>query len=568
MSAPDLILLHPPSVMDFRKRTLLLGPVSDLIPSTPVFEMYPIGFTTIASHLESNGYSVRIANIATRMLASNRFDPERFVKSIDAEVFGIDLHWMPHVQGALELAKMVKKHHPDRPIVMGGFSASYYHTELLTKHPAVDFVLRGDSTEKPLQMLMDALASSRPLDGIPNLTWRDGKEIRINPLSHVPENLDDVLIDYGLMIRKVLRYRDLEGHLPYRNWKNNPMSIAVSVRGCTQNCVNCAGSCDSFSRNFNRSKPAYRSPELLADDVARAEEYVKGATFVVGDIRQPGREYASRFLTELRNRKVRNEIVIELFTPADRVFAEEVAKSVENFSVQISPETHDEKVRKAQGKPYTNAALEKSAEAFLDAGCGRFDMFYMIGLPLQTPESVGDTVRYAERLYERFKGKRLFPFISPLAPFLDPGGNAFEHSEQLGFRLFASSLEDHIKLATMPSWKYVLNYETRWMTRAAIVDASYSSGLGLNSIKRKMGLIAEDVADRTERRIRAAQELSKRIDSIVGKGNASEDEMDALREAAARLSESTVCEKGELDWTDETIYASIPRMVGSLLRRK
>ena len=568
MSAPDLILLHPPSVMDFRKRTLLLGPVSDLIPSTPVFEMYPIGFTTIASHLESNGFSVRIANIATRMLASNRFDPERFVKSIDAEVFGIDLHWMPHVQGALELAKMVKKHHPDRPIVMGGFSASYYHTELLTKHPAVDFVLRGDSTEKPLQMLMDALASSRSLDGIPNLTWRDGKEIRINPLSHVPENLDDVLIDYGLMIRKVLRYRDLEGHLPYRNWKNNPMSIAVSVRGCTHNCVNCAGSCDSFSRNFNRSKPAYRSPELLADDVARAEEYVKGATFVVGDIRQPGREYASRFLTELRNRKVRNEIVIELFTPADRVFAEEVAKSAENFSVQISPETHDEKVRKAQGKPYTNAALEKSAEAFLDAGCGRFDMFYMIGLPLQTPESVGDTVRYAERLYERFKGKRLFPFISPLAPFLDPGGNAFEHSEQLGFRLFASSLEDHIKLATMPSWKYVLNYETRWMTRAAIVDASYSSGLGLNSIKRKMGLIAEDVADRTERRIRAAQELSRRIDSIVGKGTASEGEMDALREAAASLSESTVCEKGELDWTDETIYASIPRMVGSLLRRK
>ncbi|MCJ7561684.1 MAG: hypothetical protein MUO84_01565 [Thermoplasmata archaeon] len=53
MSRPDLVLLHPPSVMDFRKKTMLLGPVSDLIPSTPVFEMYPIGFTTMASHLES-----------------------------------------------------------------------------------------------------------------------------------------------------------------------------------------------------------------------------------------------------------------------------------------------------------------------------------------------------------------------------------------------------------------------------------------------------------------------------------------------------------------------------------
>jgi hypothetical protein len=106
------------------------------------------------------------------------------------------------------------------------------------------------------------------------------------------------------------------------------------------------------------------------------------------------------------------------------------------------------------------------------------------------------------------------------------------------------------------------------MTRAAIVDASYSSGLGLNSIKKRMGLVSEDVADRTESRIRAAQELSKKIDSIVGKHSATEGEMDALREAAANLSESTVCEKGELDWTEDTIYASIPRMVGSLLRRK
>ncbi len=568
MAAPNLILLHPPSVMDFRKRTLLLGPVSDLIPSTPVFEMYPIGFTTIASHLESNGYSVRIVNIATRMLASKRFDPERFVRSIDAGVFGIDLHWMPHVQGALELAKIVKRQHPDRPIVFGGFSSTYYHEELLAKHPEVDFVLRGDSTEKPMQMLMDALSSRKPLDGIPNLTWRSGTGINVNPLSHVPENLDDVTIDYGLMVRKVLRYRDLEGHLPYKNWKNNPMSIAVSVRGCTHNCVNCAGSCDSFSRNFGRDKPAFRSPEMLADDVARAEEYVKGATFVVGDVRQPGRQYASRFLSELKARKVKNDVVIELFAPADKAFADEVAKSVENFSVQISPETHDEEVRRAQGKPYTNAGLEKSAEAFLDAGCGRFDMFYMIGLPLQTPESVDGTVMYAERLYEKFKGKRLFPFISPLAPFIDPGGNAFENPDKLGFRLFASSLEDHIRLATMPSWKYVLNYETRWMTRAAIVDASYSSGLGLNSIKKRMGLVSEEVADRTESRIRAAQELSKKIDSIVGKHSASEGEMDELREAAASLSESTVCEKGELDWTDDTIYASIPRMVGSLLRRK
>jgi len=568
MAKPDLVLLHPPSVIDFRKRTLLLGPVSDLIPSTPVFEMYPIGFTTIASHLESKGYEVRIANVATRMLASKRFEPERFIKSIDASVFGIDLHWMPHVQGSLELAKMVKRYHPDKPVVMGGFSASYYYEELMRRHPEVDYVLRGDSTERPFEQLMDALTKGASVEAIPNLTWRDGSRIRVNPLTHVPKDLDDIVIDYGLMIRKVLKYRDLEGHLPYKSWKSNPMSIAVSVRGCTHNCVNCAGSCDSFRNNFGRQKPAYRSAKLLAEDLARAEEYVKGATFVVGDIRQPGRAYASEFLSELRKHGVKNEIVIELFTPADREFAKEVSKNVDRFSVQISPETHDEDVRKAQGKTYSNVGLEKTAEAFLDSGCGRFDIFYMIGLPTQTPQSVDETVRYTRSLYKKFRGKRLFPFISPLAPFLDPGSIAFENPEKLGFKIFASTLEDHLRQATMPSWKYVLNYETKWMTRSDIVNASYSAGLGLNEIKKDVGLVPEETATRTEKRILAASSLSAKIDSIVAKGEATEKEMDLLRDAATELSESTVCEKGELDWSEDSIYASIPRIVGSLVRRK
>ena len=568
MPHPDLMLLHPPSVMDFRKRTLLLGPVSDLIPSTPVFEMYPIGFLTIASHLEAKGYEVRISNVATRMLASDKFDPERFVKRAEADVYGIDLHWMPHVQGALELASMIKRHHPDKPVVLGGFSATYYHEELMRNHPQIDMVLRGDSTEVPMEKLMDALTAGKPLDGIPNLTHRDGRRAITNSLSHVPVTLADVDLDYGLLIRKVLRYRDLEGHLPYKNWRSNPMSIAVSVRGCTHNCVNCAGSCDSFSRNFGRQKPAFRPPEMLAEDIARAEQYVKGATFVVGDLRQAGKSYSDRFLQELRKHSVKNEVVLELFAPSDKAFADQVASSLDRFSIQISPETHDEEVRKAQGKPYTNAALEKTVEAFLEAGAGRLDMFYMIGLPLQTPESVEGTVQYAKKLYEKFKGKRLFPFISPLAPFLDPGGNAFENPEKLGFRLFGSSLEDHIKLATMPSWKYVLNYETQWLSRGQIVDSSYSSGLGLNAIKREMGLVEKAVADRTEERILAARELSHKIDAVVGRGKASGAEMDELRESAKDLSESTVCEKAELDWSEDSIYSSIPRMISSLIRRR
>jgi hypothetical protein len=63
-SETDLLLLHAPSVYDFRERAILYGPVSDMVPSSTVFEMYPLGFLTIASYLHERGMRVRIVSRA------------------------------------------------------------------------------------------------------------------------------------------------------------------------------------------------------------------------------------------------------------------------------------------------------------------------------------------------------------------------------------------------------------------------------------------------------------------------------------------------------------------------
>ena len=46
----------PPGTFDFRERTYFYGPISDVIPSSPVIEMYPAGFVTLA---ESPGHRIR-----------------------------------------------------------------------------------------------------------------------------------------------------------------------------------------------------------------------------------------------------------------------------------------------------------------------------------------------------------------------------------------------------------------------------------------------------------------------------------------------------------------------------
>lgn len=101
--------MHPPSVYDFRKTTTLYGPISDVIPSTPIFEMYPIGFVSLLGYLEKHGYNVRIINVAVKMLRNSRYEVEQEIEKLNPQLFGIDLHWLVHAQGSVELARIVKK---------------------------------------------------------------------------------------------------------------------------------------------------------------------------------------------------------------------------------------------------------------------------------------------------------------------------------------------------------------------------------------------------------------------------------------------------------------------------
>ena len=132
------------------------------------------------------------------------------------------------------------------------------------------------------------------------------------------------------------------------------------------------------------------------------------------------------------------------------------------------------------------------------------DLFFMVGLKEQTYESVMGTVEFSRKLLARYAAqgeKRVIPFISPLAPFLDPGSQAFEEPEKHGYRLFCRTLEEHRQALLAPSWKYVLNYETIWMNRDQIVDATYEAGRRMNLIKGEFGVIDPEVAEATDRRI-------------------------------------------------------------------
>ena len=570
MSKTNLVLLHAPSVYDFRRESILYGPVSDVVPSTTVFEMYPIGFTTLAEYLEQHGLRVRIVNLAVRMLNDPRFDAEKQIRRLHPDAFGIDLHWLPHAHGAIEVAKIVKKHHPHTPVILGGLSATYYHQELMN-YPEVDYVIRGDSTEEPLLQLMRCIMEGSEPHEVPNLTWRDSQgNVHINPLTYSPENLDHVLLDYSYVVKAVARYRDLAGFVPFQRWLGYPITAALTCRGCRHNCITCGGSSRAFREFYGRDQPAFRSPEALAQDIRNIRRFSKGPVFVLGDIRQAGMDYAERFLEAIKG--FEGQLMFEFFGPSSRDFLQKMGQAVPNFVLEISPESHSEEVRHAFGRHYSNEELEDTIGYALEAGCRRLDIFFMIGLPKQTYQTVLDTVKYCEYLLHRFNRPtdsdgRIRPFISPLAPFLDPGSLAFEEPETYGYTLFYRSLEEHRRALLQPSWKYVLNYETKWMNRDEIVASTYEAGLRFNAIKTRYGLMELRQAEAVEKRIRKAMHLVRQIDDIVSISNERRRKrlLVALKPQVDNANLSTVCDKRELELPLGWLKLDIPRAASLFL---
>ncbi|MCK8826137.1 TIGR04190 family B12-binding domain/radical SAM domain protein [Natroniella acetigena] len=552
----DMIFFHPPSVYDFRERPEVFGPISDVIPSSSIFEMYPIGITSLAEYLERYGYNAQIINLAYRMLQSSSYNPEKVIRCSQARYFGVDLHWLPHAHGSLEVAKLIKKYHPDKPVIFGGYSSSYYHEELID-YPEVDFVIRGDSTEEPLLQLIETLDNGGDLSRVPNLTWKSGGETVVNDFDFIPQDLDYASLPaYDYVFKSVLKYGSMKNVVPYQGWFDYPTTMLLISRGCSVNCPICGGCGSAIKDVSNREKgPAFRSPSKLIEDVKFISSFSKAPIFVVHDPRMGGEDYANQFFDLLEKEDIDNEFVFELFAPASEDYLKRLDDATSRYSLQISVESHLERIRKGKGGkfPVSNAKFEETLVTALQHGCRKIDIFFMVGLPEQTYEDAVDVVDYCRELLPEIGAGKIVPFVAPLAPFLDPASPAFENPEEYGYHKLCHSLEDHRQALLEPSWKHMLSYETDWMTRDDIANATYDSALGLNELKYELDLLEEEVYFQVKERITESRQILEEIDDIYELPSEQQDaKLESLQKRLSDFGKYSICDQDEMKWPNSS----------------
>ncbi|MFI0980768.1 B12-binding domain-containing radical SAM protein [Streptomyces sp. NPDC021093] len=465
-------------MFDFRDRRDIYFPflgTSGDVPITPLYEYFPIGFKTLQRFLGDRGNDVKLLNLSSLLLRYPQLPIDRVIEAIDAPVVGIDLHWMVHVQGSLEIAERIKAARPEILILFGGTSSTYYADELV-RMPQIDLVMRGYDTHEPTAALMEAVRlGSTDFRGIPNLMWksRDG-EVHDNDFSHLPATFscgvdwttgpDDSV---GAGIREVL---------------------STQNAGCAYNCGWCGGSREAFRRIFKR-KPSMsrKAPEEVAyefdtlNKVEGADNYHFYSVGSYNETRQ-GMEY---FLDRVAESQFKS-ISYEQFRLTSEHTLKRMAAANLHTSITLSPESHDFRVAKLAGRGiFTNEEMEDWIYRALDIGIHQIDVWYFIGMPEQDERSVMETVEYCQHLLTKFQGMRVNPMLCPMIPFLDPASTFFEKPEEHGYRVFYRTAEEHRRGMERASLINRINYETKWLSRRDLVRVGFKAVRQLMEAKQE-----------------------------------------------------------------------------------
>lgn len=160
------------------------------------------------------------------------------VAALQPDVVGIAALFTPYYREALDVASHIKKR-LNVPIVMGGSHVSAVPESVLAQ-PCVDYVIRGEG-ERPLVELLRCLGGAQGLQEVPNLGYKCGARLYLNPLED----------NYDL---EHLPFPDLADFTPATyTLAGKPLTFMITSRSCPHKCSFCSVH-TTFGHDYRRRR--------------------------------------------------------------------------------------------------------------------------------------------------------------------------------------------------------------------------------------------------------------------------------------------------------------------------
>lgn len=397
---------------------------------SPPISVPPIGLIALANYLKRAGLQVIVCNAAVETELNSGFDATALAAQYGARIICLDLHWHYQSFSVITLARRLKQSNKNCAIILGGFTATHFHKEILKNYPEIDFIVRGDA-EKPLLELVRALISGgKAFSAIPNLTWRAGKRTHANPLSY---SADKALFnslefsDFDVYIHWQRAYPDIETFGLLREGRLAPGKAAEILaasrvfyyncgRGCTRNCVFCGGGRKAHKTLCNRRTLLMGSLPAVLRQLTGASKagFINWHTdfFPEGSY-----SYYKKLFKAIKRAGLRFNLTFGCWHLPDQAFLKLLSETfLPGSTIEISPDSGSERLRRRIGKAYYSnsqlLALLKSVRK-LKLKCF---IHFTAGLPYEGKKELLETLKLIDTIKTTCPGQEIVAESIDLEP--------------------------------------------------------------------------------------------------------------------------------------------------------
>lgn len=208
-----------------------------------------LGLAYIAAVLEKGGHEVRIIDGMAEITSAEKI--AGICESFD--IVGItSITFLALL--SCGVAKAVREHNKNIPVIMGGPHASVLPEEVL-QDKNVDYVVIGEGENTFLE-LVEALEAKGSIENIKGIGYRKDGKVILTQNRPIQENLDQMPLPARHLL-PMSSYRSSEVRA-----KRHPALHMMSSRGCPYNCSFCS------NKIMHRFKLRMHSPERVIEEMS------------------------------------------------------------------------------------------------------------------------------------------------------------------------------------------------------------------------------------------------------------------------------------------------------------
>ncbi len=372
-------------------KLLLINP---RLPGHRIAIYVPLGLAYISAYMKQFNHRIEAYDIGAFQYTDEQVEEK--MKASDADIFCIG-GIIPQYKYIKWLSSIIKKHHPDKTIVVGGGLTNVF-PKVVCETTDIDITVFGEA-EETMKEITEALNGNMKFADIKGICYKEKGKVYQNESRPPNRNLDSIPFpDYEMFPMDIYLERQCWGAGPLRSIN------MVTARGCPYRCNYCAS---SMGRKFVFSR--------TVDNVLQEMEWLKNRFnieyFYFAD---ETFTYNRKWVEELCQKLIKNNWGVKFgFQSRVDLVDENLFKLLKEagcITVQYGIESGSNKTLKRINKGYMVDKAQTAVDLTLKYGFNSMASI-IIGIPGETIEDMNETMEFCR------KNVGMSFFYSYLTPF-------------------------------------------------------------------------------------------------------------------------------------------------------